>query len=637
MPTPGGKSEPISGVNSPRVAFDQFELDLHSGELRKGGRRIRLQAQPFKLLALLIENAGEVVTRDEVCRALWQADTFVDFDHSVAAAVNKIREALCDTAENPRFVETLPRRGYRFIGQVRRELPQPTVLQTAANAKGPARIQAAARFHVTRAKVLVFACVMAIALLVGLNSSRVRERLFGRHSAPRIQSIAVLPLVNLSNDADQDYFADGMTDELITTLAKNRALRITSRTSVMRYKTAQRSIREIAGELGVDGVIVGSVASSGKRLRVNAQLIRASDETHLWSESYERDLGDVLSLQEELARAIAEQVRVTSEPSDLPRASTSARFNPDAHDAYLRGRYSWYQGEYQKSRDFFRKAIDLDPAYAAGYSGLADSYIGQCVSGELPAKEGMPKGEAAAHKALEMDDSLAEAHNSLAAAKLFYHWDWPGAEKEIKRALELNPSFSEAHHLYDYILSTSNRASEGLQQEKIAQELDPIARPWAIGRALLRQRRFDDAIQEFRSQLENEPGDANLHMNLAAAYYFKGMLKEAVTEEGKSLTLAGDSEGAAALASIYKSCGYKATLEWRFNARKKKAKNEYVSPVELAEFSAALGRQDEAIHYLKEAFDQHTARLIWLKQNPYFDSLHSDSRYQAIVKGIGLL
>jgi tetratricopeptide (TPR) repeat protein len=365
---------------------------------------------------------------------------------------------------------------------------------------------------------------------------------------------------------------------------------------------------------------------------VNAQLIRASNDSHLWSESYERDLGDVLSLQDELARAIADEVRVTAAPSDAP----PARFNPEAHDAYLRGRYDWYQGDYPKSRAFFQKAIDLDPAYAPGYSGLADSYIGQCVSGELPAKDGMPKGEAAARKALEIDDSLAEAHNSLAAADLFYHWDWPGAEKEVERAIELNPSYSEAHHLYDYILGTTNRPAEGLQQERIAEQLDPFARPWAIGWALFHERRFDDLIRLYRSQLESLPRNPDLHSGLADAYYFKGMFKESITEYETSLTLAGDTEGATALESIYRSGGYKGALGWRLDLLKKKAKSQYVSPLALAELSAVLGRQDEAIHYLQEALDQHAPRLVWLKQDPYFDSLHSDPRYQAIVKRVGL-
>jgi len=632
-----------------RIAFDRFEVDLRSGELLKNGRRLRLQAQPFQLLALLLDRPGEVVTREEICRKLWQADTFVDFDHSLGTAMNKIREALGDSAEHPQFVETLPRRGFRFIGELKGSDASPPsesgaaaldadggeAVDAGANKIEAERLMSAKESGPHRRLKLVLVAVASFALLIitiilmlrSMGDSR------GTARAASIRSIAVLPLENLSGNPAQDYFADGMTDELITELARTKGLRVISRTSVMQYKGVHRPLKDIARELGVDGILEGSVVDAGGRVRVTVQLVHAASDTHVWAQSYVRDLSDLLLLQQEVAENVAKEVNSAA----LPARSYSPKISPEAHDAYLRGRYSWYKGEFQKSRDFFQRAIDLDPAYAAGYSGLADSYMAQCVSGELPAKEGMPKGEAAARKALEIDDSLAEAHNSLAAAKLFYRWDWPGAEKEIARALELNPSLSEAHHCYDYILSVTNRDPEALQQERIAQDLDPIARPWAIGWALLRQRRFDDAIRAYRSELESEPGNADLHMNLAVAYYFKGLLKEAITEEEKSLTLVGDTEGAAALASIYKSRGFKATLEWRFNALKKKAKKQYVSPVELAEFSAALGRQDEAVHYLKEAFDQHTASLIWLKQDPYFDSLHPDSRYQAIVKAIGLL
>jgi TolB-like protein/DNA-binding winged helix-turn-helix (wHTH) protein len=633
--------------------FGPYEVDVRSGEVRKHGIRVKIGEQPFQILLMLLASPGELVLREELRAKLWAGDTFVDFDHGLNSAVQRLRDCLSDTAEKPLWIETVPRRGYRFIGQVEwlpgAAGPSPHNGEGAAlraNVAPDQQVEVAAatplpapqRSRTKPFRSTAIWIVVAVVLLLAWPLIRVaaRWKTVRSDGSARIRSIAVLPLENLSGDPAQDYFADGMTDELITTLAKNHALRITSRTSVMRYKAARQPIRDIAGELGVDGVIVGSVARSGNRVRVNVQLIQASNDSHLWSESYERDLGDTLSLQDQLARAIADQVQVTAAPLDAARPGAAPRFNPEAHDAYLRGRYAWYQGDYPKSRQFFQKAIDLDPAYAPGYSGLADSYIGQCVSGGLPASEGMPIGEAAAHKALEIDDSLAEAHNSLAAAKLFYHWDWPGAEKEVTRALELNPSYSEAHHLYNYVLSVTNRAPEGLQQERIAQALDPFARPWAIGFALFRERRFDDAIQAFRSELGNEPDDPDLHQELAEAYYFKGMLKESIKEYETSATLQGDANGAAALESIYQSAGYNATLEWSFALLKKKAKDQYVSPMQLADLSAALGRQNEAIRYLEEAFDQHTARLVWLKQNPYLDSLHSDPRYQAIVKRVGL-
>ena len=587
--------------------FGPYSLDLRSGELRKYGIRVKMGEQPFQILLMLLERPDELVAREELRSKLWADDTFVDFDHGLNSAVQRLRDCLSDTAEKPLWIETIPRRGYRFIGQVelqggedRSPVNGKGAAPRDATAAGNGNVTAGVRLPVRergrggRFRSAAIWIAVVAALLLAWPLIRVGARW---KTAPpseesgSIRSIAVLPLENLSGDPAQDYFADGMTDELITTLAKNRELRITSRTSVMRYRSPRRPIGEIANELGVDGVIVGSVARSGNRVRVNAQLIRASNDSHIWSESYERNLGDVLSLQDELARAIADEVRVTAVPSDAALAGTAARFNPEAHDAYLRGRYNWYQGDYPKSREFlFQKAIDSGPRpYAPGYSGLADSYIGQCVAGELPAKEGMPNGEAAARKALEIDDSLAEAHNSLAAAKLFYHWDWPDAEKEVKPAIELNPSYSEAHHLYDYILGVTNRSTEGLQQERIAEQLDPFARPWAIGWALVHQRRFDDVIQTYRSQLANEPGNPDLHEELADAYYFRGMLKESIKEYETSLTLAGDAEAATTLEGIYRSGGYKGVLEWRLDLLKKKAKNQYVLPVDLAQLSASMG------------------------------------------------
>ncbi len=631
--------------------FGPYSLDLRSGELRKYGIRMKMGEQPFQILRMLLERPGELVAREELRAKLWADDTFVDFDHGLNSAVQRLRDCLCDTAEKPLWVETVPRRGYRFIGQVElaggadhSRLNGEGAALRDETAAGNGNVTASVRLPAQergrgkefRSAAIWIAVVAALLLVWPLIRVGARWKTAPKEQSVPIRSIAVLPLENLSGDPAQDYFADGMTDELITTLAKNQALRITSRTSAMRYRSPRRPIGEIANELGVDGVIVGSVVRSGNRVRVNAQLIRASNDSHIWSESYERDLGDVLSLQDDLARAIAEHVRVTSRPSNASVANSAAPSNPEAHDAYLRGRYYWFKDEYPKSREFFQKAIDLDPAYAAGYSGLADSYIGQCVSGELSPKEAMPRGEAAVRKALELDDSLAEAHNSLGAAKFFYHWDWGGAEAESKRAIELNPSLAEAHHLYDYVLSAMNRFPEALQQEKMAQQLDPFARPWAMGAALVHQRRFDDAIREYRSQLETLPDNADLYGSLAEAYYFKGMPKESIENGEKTLTLAGQPEAAAEVDRLWKTRGFGAVMEWVLDRAKKSAETQYLSPVRLAELSVAAGRHDEAIRYLQDALDERSPRLVWLKQDAYFDSLHSDSRYQAIVKRVGL-
>ncbi len=632
--------------------FGPYEVDVRSGEVRKHGIRVKMGEQPLQILLTLLASPGELVLREELRAKLWADDTFVDFDHGLNSAVQRLRDCLSDTAEKPLWIETVPRRGYCFIGEVEwlpgASGPSPGNGKSAAlqDATAPdEKIEVAATPipappSSRRVKPYLVAIWISFpaAFLLAWSLIWVTDHWKPTRSDPsaHIRSIAVLPLENLSGDPAQDYFADGMTDELITTLAKNHALRMTSRTSVMRYKGAHRPIHEIAGELGVDGVIAGSVLHSGNRVRVNVQLIQASNDSQVWSESYERDLDDTLLLQDQLARAIADQVQVTAAPAVGTPPGAAPRFNPEAHDAYLRGQYCWFKGEFPKSRELFQQAIDLDPAYAPAYAGLADSYMGQAGSAGMTVQEGLSRGEAAARKALEIDSSLADAHHSLAAANFFFRWDWPGAETEIKRAIDLNPSLASAHHLYDYILSVTNRFPEAIQQERISQQLDPFERPWALGRQFYRERRFDDAIHELRAQIAIEPNVDGLHLALANAYYFKGMPKESIQEYETFVTLHGNANAAATLDSIYKSAGYKATLEWRLDQLKKNGKNQYVSPFELAQLSAVLGRRDEAVRYLREALDQRLPDLVFLKQDPYFNSLHSDPRYQALVKRIGL-
>ncbi len=418
-----------------RIAFDRFDVDLRSGELRKNGRRLRLQEQPFQLLALLLESPGEVVTREEICRKLWQADTFVDFDHSLGTAINKIREALGDSADHPRFVETLPRRGYRFIGKIVGSAATPLAESSPAVqdanaavgiASGDKGIDAGSAPAVQESGqprrlrfVLALAASLAI-LLAALVFFRRPADSRAAVLAANIQSIAVLPLENLSGNPAQEYFADGMTDELITELARTKGLRVISRTSVMQYKNVHRPLKDIARELGVDGILEGSVVDAGGRVRVTVQLVHAASDTHVWAQSYTRDLSDLLLLQQELAENVAREVHSAS----LPPKTSGRRVSPEAHDAYLRGRYNWFALNYETARVSFEKAIQLQPDYALACSGLADYYTAGSVGGLLDPKVALPKGEALAQKALQLDDSAEEAHNSMAAAYLFYRWNW---------------------------------------------------------------------------------------------------------------------------------------------------------------------------------------------------------------------
>jgi TolB-like protein/DNA-binding winged helix-turn-helix (wHTH) protein/Tfp pilus assembly protein PilF len=642
MYTPARKSQPISGVNSRRVVFDRFELDVRSGELRKDGRRIRLQAQPFQLLALLIDNAGEVVTRDEVCRALWQTDTFVDFDHSVAAAVNKIRDALGDSAENPRFVETLPRKGYRFIGQVSRELPEPAVLQTAAEATGPAVTRAASGFHSMRAKVLVIGCAMAIALLVGLSSSRVHEFLFGRHTTPRIQSLAVLPLVNLSNDPDQDYFADGMTEALTTDLGKIGALRVISRTSVMQYKGAKKPLPEIARELNVDAVIEGTVARSGNHLRITANLVQASPERHLWAESYESEVGDALRVQGEIAQTVAReiQVKLTQREQNLLAAARSV--NPEAQDFYLRGLYTMRGSESAESSEkaikYLQQAIEKDPNYAAAYAALADVYAVWIPGMTGRPRELMPKAKEYAQKALSLDSTLADAHSVLGMIALFYDWDWPVAEQEYKEAMALNPNDVWAHQWHSRGLVTRGRTEEAITEAKLSLALCPSPLSWDYPIWIfVLARRYDLARERAQELLEVAPNWVWGHFEMAQVYEQQGQQEEAAQESLKADELFGtDPKKIAQLKEAFAKSGAQGYWRRTLENYKESAKSNYVPPVLAAKACVRVGDKECAFEWLERGFDERDDLMINIKVEPVLERLRSDPRFQELVRRVGI-
>lgn len=638
--------------------FADFELDCSRYELRRKGHPVKLENIPMELLLLLAESDGRLVSREEIEERLWGKEVFVDAEHGINTAIRKIRQVLGDDPDNPRFVQTVQRKGYRFIAEVS-QVPEASASQTGigtvpeparqsmplppkqappvehrpnASASASLTEKLAQRKTPTR-RLIIWMVGAAAALLLAWPAFKFTlSRLTRSVSAqPTIRSIAVLPLENLSGGPDDEYFADGMTDELITTLAKYKSLRVISRTSIMQYKKVHRPLPEIARELAVDGIVEGSVSRSQDRVRVTAQLVYAPSDTHLWAESYDRDLSDVLSMQQDLARSIAERVNLASSPPDTSPKHPRVSVNPGARDAYLRGRYYWFSDRYGKSREFFQEAIRLDPNYAPAFSGLADSYTAAAVSGESRSLDTMPLAEAASAKALELDDSLAEAHHASAAIKFFYRWDWDAAEKESQRAIELNPSFAEARHLHGYILGTLNRTDESLQEDKLTVELDPFARPWAYGYALLRAHRFDEALKEFTQRSEARPDSAILHGFLGETYACKGDYKQAIEEWKKELTIEGHAESAARLERSYQKGGFKRVNHDYLNRLKRAAVNEYVSPVQMACVAARSGRNEEAIHYLGLAFEQRDPQLVHLQHNPAFDALHSDPAYSGIA------
>lgn len=620
------------------VRFGVYELDMRAGELRKRGVKVPLQGLPLQVLTVLLENPGQVVSRDELRSRLWPADTFVDFDHSLHNAIARLRDALGENATSPRFVETLPRRGYRFIGA----LDSPAVSQppTTPEVREPSQLW--------RALLPAMLVVIAIAaLLVGLNVGGVRSRLSGNSvSEPvHIDSIAVLPLKNLSDDREQDYFADGMTEALITDLGKVSALRVISRTSVMRYKDTQKPLPEIARELQVDALVEGTVARSGDRLRITANLIQASPEKHIWAETYERSLSDVIALQNDVARNITQQIQVQLTPEEHVKLSSSHPVDPEAYRLYIKGRYFWVKRNresFDRAMDYFQQAIDRDPTYAAPYSGLADCYVlfGSTfdVGGQAP-NEVQPKAKAAALKALALDNSLADAHNSIAYVKLTYDWDWSGAEAEFKRSIALNPGYGHGHHWYAHLLLSSGHADEALAESNRALELDPVSPiiNLHLGWHYLYTKQYDRAIEQLTKTLELDRDYALAHWYMGLAYEQKKMYSDALREMNRAKELLPKNLGVVCdIGHLYAVSGDKASAEKVIAELKEESAHRYVNQYEMALIYIGLGQNDLAFRSLERAFREHSDMLVYLKVDSRLDPLRSDSRFADLTRRVGV-
>jgi TolB-like protein/DNA-binding winged helix-turn-helix (wHTH) protein/Tfp pilus assembly protein PilF len=604
-----------------RLRFGVFEVDLRAGELTKRGLRIRLQEQPFQVLAMLLEKPGELVTREELCEKLWSR-AVVDFDHGLNKAINKIREALGDSAENPRFVETVARRGYRFLADV-------APIELTDEGMPPKRP------HRTRVWM-----GFGLALVLAASLSWI---LYSRsHSSPKIRSLAVLPLESLSGDASQDYFADGMTDALIADLSQISALRVISRTSVMTYKRVRRPLPEIARELNVEAVVEGTVMRSGERVRITAQLIQVPDEKHLWAQSYEGDLQDTLALQNSVARAIAKQIHVTLNPQEEAALQKSRPVNGEAYEAYLRGRYFWNKRTRDglvKATDYFQHAIDSDPDYASAYSGLADSYAlsGDWEYGILSPQDAFPKAKAAATKALALDDNLSEAHTSLAFIQDLYDWDWASAEKEYKRARALNPSYATAHHWYAWHLIVVGRNDEGIAELKKAESLDPLSLIISadLADALCIAHRYDESVQQSQKTIEMDPHFAVAHYQLGQALEQKHRYDEAIAEFRRAIELSGgNTTFESTLANAYALSGRKGEATKIVKDLESRQSQGSSTDASIALVYVGLGDNDRAMSWLNRAYQARFNPSILMR--PVFDPLRSDPRFQDLLHRIGL-
>jgi TolB-like protein/DNA-binding winged helix-turn-helix (wHTH) protein len=626
------------------IRFGGFELALKSGELRENGDIVRLQPQPFKVLVFLASHPGQTVTRQELQQAVWDGETFVDFEHGLNFCIKQIRSALGDDAQSPRLIETLPRRGYRFIAEVEKLNGSQTIesgLDAALQSKVAEPVTSKSPHnpstHTARTLARTVALISSI-VVAALIAGYFVWRSPGKPAAPKPKlMLAVLPFENLSGDPEQDYFSDGMTEEMIARLGQlePKSLGVIARTSAMTYKGANKDIARIGRELGVSFVVEGSVRREQDKVRITAQLIQVSDQSHLWSESYDRSTGDALSVQRQVANQIASAlaIELLGDKKSEARSSSSA----EAVDAYLRGRYLWNKGNREnvmRSVEYFNQAIERDPNYAAAFAGLANSYRLLGMNYAMLPAEAYLKAREAALRAVELDPASADGYVSLGTIKFRYEWKWEEAERHFRRALEINPSFGMAHHDYAWFLVAMQRFDEGIEQIKLAQRFDPLS-PLAnsdVGWVYLMARRYDQAIEQINRTLELEPTFGSALACLERAYTLKGQQREALETLLKETKDTGisvrDGDPAKAIEMLYRK-----RLERKLETIKKQPSSSY----SVATICAAAGEHDQAFEWLARAFRERDPMLVAVMTDPAFDALRSDARFAALIKRIGFV
>ncbi len=613
-------------------------LDLSRYELTVNARRVRLERQPMELLILLAQRKGRLVSRDEIVEKLWGKDVFVDVDRSVNAAIRKIRAALRDDSTAPKYLETVVGKGYRFVGDMEVVGAAPDLARTSSSPIDPV---SQPRGKILRRLPRMALVVVLVAAAWAGWKLQVRQRTQATHA----HSIAVLPLENLSHDPDQEYFAEGMTEELTTELAQVSALKVISHTSVVQYKGTKKSLPQIARELNVDEVVEGAVQRSGEKVEITVQLIQGTSDRHLWAKSYERSLGDVLDLQREVTHAITDEISAKLTPTEKVRLASTRSVGSEAYDDYLKGRFlltTFGESDARKAIAYFGQSIQKDPHYPLAYAGIAEAWItlGQPWNGGLPPRETLPQAKAAATKALELDDSLSEAHSALAHVIELYDWDWQNAEKQYQKALELNPNDATAHFWYGEYLQATARNEEGFTQMRQAIALDPLnAAPVAeLGSQLYMARQYDDAIQAFQKTFEVEPNYIWAHTGLGWVYSARKMHHEAIAELAKAVDLSNRNDDA--LASLAKALGESGRTR---EARKileeltVRSKQRYVSPYLVALVQTGLGERNQAIASLEEGYTNRDQWMIYLKADPMWDDLRSDPRFTDLLRRVGLL
>ncbi len=643
-----------------RIArFGIFEVDLDNRGLTKSGFRIRLQDQPFQVLALLLERQGSVVTRDELKEKLWASDTFVAFDDGLNTAIKKLRTALSDAADNPRFVETVPRVGYRFIAPVTitdemdavpnpappsgaEHSPTPLVGSGQAGGAKPTPTPAGTGPDAPRKSAHAFRWGLAIAILVLVTALAFEigtkpNSATGSHGG--FHAIAVLPLENISSDPAQEYIADGMTDEIITDLAKLAGPKVISRTSAMQYKGSHKSIPVIARELNVDALVEGSVERSGDRMRVRVQLIEASTDHHLWAETYDRQLSDVLRLEADVAQDIAQQIQLRLTQQQQHDLASRQSLNPQAFQDYLQGRHYWAMRTDESlntAMDYFNRAIQEDPRDARSYAGLAHCYIVLPMLTQARQVETQQKAREAAQKALSLDDSLPEAHLAIAELEFYQDWNFTGAEKEFRRTLALNPNYATAHQWYGEFLSVLGRHPEAIAQVESALALDPLSAivHHQAGQSFQQARQYDRAIQEYQRAVKLNP---DLYVSYEAMYWAyrrQGKFEAAIQAmQGASPYWRPDQGMAgpiAQLAPAYAKGGKEGFLRQSVEMHK----HFRDAAVYLARDYADLGDKEHALQELERAFKNGDEIVLWIPIDAEFDPLRGEPRFKSLISKI---
>ena len=635
-----------SPAPQPILRFGPFEVDVSAGQLRKNGTNVHIQDKPLRLLAVLAGRHGKLVSREELHKALWPDQTFVEYEDGLNTAVKKLRETLSDRPEKPQFIETVPRRGYRFIVPVQEVFDVPAGSKTDENL-GTNAAPAQSGFAVpAERRPLRWVILLALPIVI-VACAYVAWRHFRPkpQPGPAIAMLAVLPFENLTGDAEEEYVSDGFTEEIITQLGRlnHDQLRVIARTSMMTYKGSHKPIRQIASELGVNYVLEGSIRNTSDGLRVTAQLIRADDQTHLWAREYDRPLGDLVKVQGEVAEAVAQEIQVRLSPEAEQTLAGVARVDPEVYSAYLKGRFFWNK----RSRDglsmavaFFEQAVQRNPNYAPAYAGLADAYNALVFYGFVSGPDGIPKAKAAATRAVELDGSRAEGHASLGYIYFMWEWDWPAAEREFQRAIQLNGNYVPTYQWYALYLAAMGRGPESLVQIRQARELDPfsVIVASASGYVAYFARQNGQAAIEAEAALREEPDFMVPHAVLGLASEAQGNYGKAILEFQKALQLSNSQPAAYLdyLGHAYAISGNRRDANKILAQINQNAQGVIGAPAYRAATLVALGEKDEALKALEGGSEKGSYGFMWIKVDPRFDALRSDSRFQSLMSRAGL-